>query len=472
MNSLGIVDYGIYNVVGGIVAMFGFINNAMSSATSRYITFAIGGTNEDLISKTFSTSILIHLCITLFILGLGETVGLWFFYSKLQIPEARISTASWVYQLSILSSMVMIISIPYNAVIIAYEKMSAFAYISIIDVIIKLIIAYSISFSPYDKLTTYAFLLLGAQIINSFIYIQYCIHKFKIIKLQFIIDKVLFKQMTGFAAWSLFGCTANIMYTQGLNIILNMFFGPVVNAARGIAVQVQNTINNFAVNFQTAVNPQIVKYYVQYDLCSMQNLMFRSSKFSFYLLLIISLPIFFETESILTLWLRNVPENTVIFLRLILVTTLIDTISNPIMKAADATGNIKRYHVIIGCTLIMIAPVSYIVLKFGGPSYSVFIVHICFCIIALFLRLLIIKPMILLSIKKFFNNVLFPIIKVSAISVIIPAVIVVNMEAGWVRLIVSCFSCILSVGISIFSLGLNPSEKQFLKSKVLAFLNK
>lgn len=472
LNTLGIEDYGIYNVVGGVVAMFGFINNAMTSATTRFITFALGENKLKVLKSIFNTSILIHLCIAVLIIIVGETIGLWFFYEKINIPLERVNAGFWVYQFSLLSAIIMIFSIPYNATIIAHEKMSAFAYITILDAILKLAVVFAIINSSYDKLVSYSFLILLTQIINCFVYLMYCIRKFPESHIKLEIHKKIFKEMLSFASWSLWGCTANIAYTQGVNIILNLFFGPVVNAARGIAVQVQNIINNFAVNFQTAVNPQIIKYHAQNDFNSMHSLIFRSSKFSFYLLLLVSLPLFFEADLVLLWWLNKVPENTALFLRLILITTILDTISNPIMKSVDASGKIKRYHMIIGGTLILIAPVSYLCLEMGAPAYSVFIVHICFCIIALILRLFIVKPLIDLSIEKYIKSVILPMFKVGLCSMIVPFILMAILEKSIISFMIMCFSCVISVTICIWALGLESNEKDFLITKIINFKNK
>lgn len=319
LNTLGVEDYGIYNVVGGVVAMFGFINSSMSSATQRYITFALGKGNFTNLQKVFSTTLQIHVLIAVIILILGETIGLWFMNEKMQIPTNRMDAAFWVLQCSILSTIVMIISVPYNADIIAHEKMSAFAYISILEAVLKLAIVYILLIGSFDKLILYAFLLLAVQILIRFCYSLYCNKHFKETKYKHVWDKTLFKEMTEFAGWSIFGNLSGVLFGQGLNMLLNVFFGPVVNAARAIALQVQCAIQQFVNSFQMALNPQITKTYARGELEEMHKLMFRSARFSFYLLFFLSLPVLFETNFILTIWLKTVPENTVIFLRIMIV---------------------------------------------------------------------------------------------------------------------------------------------------------
>lgn len=349
LNTLGVEDYGIYNVVGGIVAMFGFINGSMSSATQRYITFALGKGDKNRLQTVFSTTLQIHTLIAGVIVLLGETIGLWFLYNKMQIPADRMDAAFWVLQCSIIAAVVMIISVPYNADIVAHEKMSAFAYISILEVVLKLAIVYMLLVFSFDKLVLYAFLLLAIQILIRFCYSYYCNKHFEETKYKHVWDKALFKEMTGFAGWSMFGNLAAVLFGQGLNMLLNVFFGPVVNAARGIAVQVQNAVQQFVLNFQMALNPQITKTYAQGEMQEMHKLMYRSARFSFFLLFFLSLPVLFETKFILTVWLKIVPDNTVVFLRIMLCTSLIYTLSNPLIIANQATGKVRKYQAECKC---------------------------------------------------------------------------------------------------------------------------
>ena len=324
LQALGVEDFGVFNVVGGIVTMFTFINSAMVSSTQRYLNFELATGNESKLKSVFNTSVQIHAIIAITIIVLGETIGLWFLLEKLVIPEGRMTAAIWVYQCSILSCAVNIMSAPYNADIIAHEKMSAFAYISVLEVSLKLLIVYLLWLSPYDKLIVYAILTLMIQIIIRSIYSGYCHKHFTESKLVWQFNKPLFKEMSGFAGWSFVGNLASILFNQGLNMMLNIFFGPVINAARGIAVQVQSTVTQFVTGFQTAINPQITKNYAEGNLEQMHSLMFRSARFSFLLLYFISLPVLLETKFLLTIWLKEVPENTIIFTQFILINQLID----------------------------------------------------------------------------------------------------------------------------------------------------
>lgn len=472
LNTLGVSDYGIYNVVGGVVAMFGFINASMSSATQRYITFALGKNNMKNLQKVFSTALQIHFLIAVLIVLLGETIGLWFLYEKMQIPADRMDAAFWVLQCSILSTAVMIISVPYNADIIAHEKMSAFAYISILEVMLKLAVVYVLLLSPYDKLIFYAILILIVQLLIRFCYNSYCHKHFLESKYKHLWDKFLFKEMTSFAGWSMFGNLAGVLFGQGLNMLLNVFFGPVVNAARAVAVQVQNAIQQFVSNFQMALNPQITKTYAKSEMEEMHQLMFRSARFSFYLLFFLSLPFLFETNFILTIWLKTVPENTVTFLRIMICTSLIYSLANPLIVANQATGKVRKYQAVCGSILLMILPISYVCLKLGCPAYSVFIVHFIMESITQIVRMIMLRPLIGIKVSDYFINIYKKVAFVSILSLIAPFFVYKNLNDTTTRFFTVCIVCIISVSTVVYTIGLSKNERVFVKTKVGAMVNK
>ena len=472
LNTLGVSDYGIYNVVGGVVTMFGFINSSMTSATQRYITFALGKGDMTQLQKVFCTALQIHVFISVLIIVLGETVGLWFMYTQMQIPESRMDAAFWVLQCSIISTAIMIISVPYNADIIAHEKMSAFAYISILEVVLKLAVVFLLLVFSYDKLILYAFLILMVQLLIRFCYSYYCNRHFEESKYHHVWDKTLFKEMTGFAGWSMFGNLSGVLFGQGLNMLLNVFFGPVVNAARAVSVQVQGAIQQFVGNFQMALNPQITKTYATEKMDDMHKLMYRSARFSFYLLFFLSLPVLFETEFILTVWLKNVPENAVIFLRIMICISLIYTLSNPLMAANQATGKVKRYQAICGSILLMILPVSYVCLKLGCPAYSVFIVHFVMEFIAQLARMIILRPLIGIQVSDYIKNIYIKVLSVTGLSVVVPFIIYLNMTDSVLRFFTVCITCILSVGTVAYTVGLSSNERCFVKTKIIGFYNR
>lgn len=457
--TLGVVDYGIYNVVGGIVAMFGFLNGAMSSGTQRYLTFELGKSDSERLKKVFITSMNIHILMAVLVFVLAETVGLWFMYQEMKIPDDRFNASMWVYQCSVLSTMVMFVSVPYNATIIAHEKMSAFAYISILEVVLKLLIVYLLMIGDVDKLVLYAILMLAVQVAIRFTYNIYCRRHFEETAYRFEFDRPLFKEMLSFSGWNLWGNMASVAFTQGLNILLNIFFGPAVNAARGVAVQVQQAVHQFSMNFQTAINPQITKSYAVQDIEYMHSLIFRSSRFTFFLLLCICLPVFMEADFLLGLWLKEVPEYTAVFLRIILCVTIIDAVANPLMISAQATGRVKVYQTVVGGILLSILPVSYIVLKFGGNPQSVFIVHLVICAIAFTVRLFIIRPMIGLQINKYFKDVIMRCLLAGGTAFIVPLLLENFFEDTACTSVLLCVMSIVSAGISSFCIGMTPSER-------------
>ena len=470
LQTLGVEDYGISSVVGGVISMFTFINAAMVSSTQRYLNFELVRGDANQLRSVFSTSLQIHALIALAIIVLSETVGLWFLNEKLVIPEARMHAAMWVYQCSILSCAVSIMSTPYNAVIVAHEKMSAFAYISILDVSLKLLVVYLLVVLPFDKLIILAILNLLVQLFIRYIYTLYCHRHFPESYFQFRFNKTLFKEMFGFAGWSFWGNLAAILYTQGLNMMLNIFFGPIVNAARGIAVQVQSAVQQFVGGFQTALNPQITKNYASNNLPQMHSLMFRSARFSFLLLFFLSLPVLMETNFILTLWLKTVPDDAVIFTQIMICISLIYTTANPCIIANQATGKVKIYQMVVGGILLLILPISYVVLKLGAPAYSVFIVHFCIESLAQFSRMYMLRKLIHLPLWQYMKNIYIPIVSTVVIAIILPLVVRMQVAEGWLRFLAVGFTCVLSVGASSYFIGFTKQERVFFLDKSLRLL--
>lgn len=472
LNTLGEQDYGVYNVVGGVVAMFGFLNAAMTTSTQRYITYELSKGDFDRLRKIFATSVNIHIVISVLVLILVETVGVWFLYYKMDIPAERMDAAMWVLQLSALTTVIAIMSYPYNAVIIAHEKMSAFAYISVIEVVLKLAVVYLLVIWSFDKLILYAILIAGIQLLIRFCYSGYCAKHFPETSYFYCFDKQLFKEMLGFAGWNLYGNLAVILFSQGLNMLLNVFFGPVVNAARAVAVQVQGAIQQFSTNFQMALNPQITKTYALGNLDEMHRLVYRSSKFTFMLLLVLCLPIIIEAPFILNIWLGEVPEHTVIFLRLILITSIIDASSNSLMVSAQATGNIKKYQSVVGGILLFILPISYLVLKIGGAPWSVFVVHLSVCCIAFVFRLIIIASLINLNKGEYLRKVILKCFVITLLSVFITSFIYLFLEDSVTSSILAIVLSVCSSASVSFFVGLDFNERRMIVNKVAEFLNK
>lgn len=471
LETLGIEDYGIYNVVGGFVTMFAFLNGAMGASTMRYITYALGTGNNEELKNVFSTSIITHLIISLIVIVFAETIGLWFLINRLVIPPDQLFAAVIVFECSIFSTVLIIMSYPFYADIIAHERMSAFAYISIFEALAKLGIVYILLMSHSDRLILYAFLLLAVQVVVTGLYNIYCRRHFFESKFKINWNLKLIKEMFSFTGWNLWGGLAATLFGQGLNILLNLFFGPAVNAARGIAVQVQSSVNQFSLNFQTAINPQITKTYAAGEYSDMYSLICRSSKFTFLLLLALALPLAADINWILKIWLTEVPEYTNIFIVIMLGTTIIDGISNPLMIAVSATGKVKLYQSVVGGILLLIVPISYIVLKCGGAPYSVFIVHFSIAIIAFATRIIILNKQISLPIGQYLRTAVIPAIQVAVLAAVSAVIIkLCEIHFNVYPVLTILLIVIITCAISYF-LGLTKSEKGFLIERIVSMVH-
>ena len=476
LNVLGVSDFGVYSVVGGVVAMFGFLNMAMASATQRFLSFEIGTKNKEKLNKIFVIALNIHVAIAVIIFLLAETIGLWFINNKLNIDVSRLDAINWVYQFSIFSLMIRVMQVPFNALIIAREKMNVFAILSIVDVLLKLGVVYLLLLliSDYDKLILYGVLIFVATVLIFFMYGGYCLKKFSETKYTFFYDKILYKELISYSGWSLFGNIAAVARSQGSNVLLNIFFGTVVNAAFGITLQVNSAVKQFVSSFQVAINPQIIKTYAQGNFKQNHNLIFQGSKFSFYLLFIIACPIWLNIDFVLKLWLDTPPNYTSIFIRLAIINLLIDSISGSLMIGAQATGKIKWYQIFVGSLILLDVPITFLVFKnFDKPEYSYF-VTITITLLALFLRLYFLKNMINLKVISFLKNVLLKILSLTLISVTL-LYFVTKLEVfsdGWMLFL---FNSILAVIINIALIllfGFSKSEKEALKNMVLKKIKK
>ena len=470
--TLGIEDYGVYNVVGGFIGMLAFLNGAMSGCTQRFITVALGKGDETELKKVFSTCIITHAMIALLILILAETIGLWFVLNKLVIPADRMTAAMVVYQCSIATSMALVMSFPYNADIIAHERMSAFAYISIYEAFANLGIVYLLSIGNVDKLALYAILLLVVKISVILLYRFYCKRHFKETAFSILFDKKLFREMLSFTGWNLWGGLAGTLMGQGINILLNIFFGPAINAARGVAVQVQSAVHMFATNFQMALNPQLMKSYAAGEMQRMHMLLFRSAKFTFMLLLCLILPICLEIDYILGLWLKEVPEYANNFVVIMLVIVMIDSISNPFMTASAATGKVKVYQLVVGAILLLIVPVAYVALKLGGEPYTVFLVHLFIGLCAFVARLLIVRNLINMSVREYLIKALLPCLWIALPAVALSIMIKTFLPDGLLWAIVIAALSALFVLVLSYCLGLTRTERMFVNDKITTITKK
>ena len=472
LGILGVEDFGIYNVVGGVVAMFSVISGSLSAAISRFITYELGKGDKDKLIKIFSSSVTIQLGLGLIIFILAEAVGVWFLNNKMTIPASRIYAANWVFQLSILTFIINLISVPYNAAIIAHEKMSAFAYISILEVMAKLIIVYMLLWSPFDKLIFYAILMASVALIIRFVYGYYCRRHFEECTYHFIFDKELLKKMFGFAGWNFIGAASAVLRDQGGNIVINLFCGPAVNAARGIAYQVNSAISGFVSNFMMALNPQITKSYATGNKEYMMTLIYQGARLSFYILLILSLPVIINAHYILTLWLKIVPDHTTLFVQLVLIFAMSESISNPLITSMLATGIIRNYQIVVGGLQMMNLPISYILLRYGCIPETVLIVAICISQCCLVSRLYMLRGMIGLSIREYMNKVYFNVLAVTILSAIIPCILSYYLGETFINFIIICIVSVICTFTIIYLVGCDRNERQFVLSKIIAIKNK
>ena len=466
LKVLGVENYGIYNAIGGVVALFSFFNAAMATATQRYFSFELGH-NLNNLKKIFNAALNIHIGIAIFFFFLAETIGLWFINNKLNIPTDQTNTIKWVFHFSVLSFIVGILRVPFNALIIAHEKMITYAYLSIMEVILKLLIVYFLIIVPYNKLILYSFLIFFVTSIIGSIYIIYCYKNFKESKYKFIYDKNLYKELISYSGWNLFGNIAAISKSQGINILLNIFFGPILNAAYAISLQVQSAIRVFITNFQLAVNPQIIKNYASGEIKNMFFLINQSSKLSFILIYILSLPLLFDTEYILNLWLDTPPNYTTIFVLLITINLLIDSLSGPLMTGIQATGKIKYYQIIVGALLFLNLPISYFLIKHGEKPEIIFIVSIIISIFALIARLFFIKKLIKFPIVLYLKKVIARLIPIILLSLIIPYLICHYFSASFIRLIILLITSGLTILILLYFIGFEKKEREYLKKVIV-----
>lgn len=467
LQYLGINDYGIYNVVGGIVMMLAFITSSIGAATSRFITFELGK-NDGNVENLFRISSTIFYIFSIIVFLLAETMGLWFVSTKLNIPADRATAAMWVYQCSVITFIISLISIPYNALIIAYERMSAFAYISVYEAIAKLGIIFMLPFVSIDRLIFYAILLMLVQLSVRIIYASYSKKQFKEANGKWLWDKERSRELFVYAGWQISGHLAIVGYTQGINILLNIFFGPAVNAARAIATQVQSALSQFFGNFQTAIRPQVIKSYAQGDMQYMHSLILRAARLSFMLAILIGVPIFAFADYILNLWLMNPPKHVVAFVQITLIAGISNSLSQHTLMAIHATGNIKKFQLVEGACLLSIVPIAYVLLKFFNVAAEVVIVvYVTVEALTQFVRVALVYPKIDLPIKFFFTKVLAQSLLVLAICSLIAYIFILKAyPINFLQFMVCAGSMVILECIVIFLFGLDKNEKNLVSTKL------
>lgn len=468
LNTLGIEDYGVYSIVGGIVTLFSFFNGAMTSATQRFLAFDIGKNDLIQLKKTFNATLNIHIAISIFVFFLAETIGLWFVNYKLNLPIDRMTAVNCVYQFSVFTFLLSIAQVPYDALIVAREKMDIYAYMSFVEVILKLIIVYLLVVFNFDKLIFYSCLLFLVSFIVRMGHKYYCKRYYKESRYEFYFDRSFYKVLLSYSGWNLFGNIATVARGQGSNILLNLFFGTVLNAAYGISVQVQGTVQSFVANFQMAVNPQIIKQYAAGNKEQSLTLIFQSAKFSYFLLFLITCPIIYNIDFILELWLKDPPKYTAVFVNLSLINLLIDCISGPLMIGAQATGKIKWYQIIVGTLIFLNLPIAYVLLKTYNNPELVYYTSIVISLLSLVFRLFFLRVLIGISILKFCKSVISRIVMVTIVTIGVFAFFKykIGLVDCWFNFVLKSFILVFTMITAMLFIGFTKNEFRFLKNSV------
>ena len=473
LNVLGVEDFGVYNVVGGIVAMLSFLNSSLTTSTQRFLNYEMAQDDKTSLRAIFYNAEIAHLIIAVLSAVSIEIIGLWLLYNKLDIPETQFEAAVWVFHFSVLSFVITVISAPYNAAIIAHEKMSVYAYFSIIEVVLKLLIVYLLYVIPYNKLIVYGALQLLLCILIRIMYNIYCHKNFVECRGAHTFKPEILKKLFGFSGWMIFGCVSDTLSKQGVNILINIYFGSVLNASRAIAVQVQSAVHMFVTNFMTAVKPQIIKSYAAGQLDSMYRLVFSSSKLAFYLLLVLVAPILMYTDKILEIWLINVPEQCVIFTRLVLVELLITASYTPIAQINQASGKIKRYQIAISVIYVLNFILTYIAYEMGMPAYFTFIVSIAMAVFGLFARVYILKIENNFPLKEYLTKIIIPLIPPTIIICLVQYILKSSVNAeSLIGILATILLATIPTCFIIYFMGLNNQERGFVNNNIKAIYNK
>ena len=469
LQVLGVEDYGLYGVVGSVVAIFSIINGVLAAGTSRFLTFELGKGNAERLRKTFSASFAMHVGMACVIFLLLESIGLWFINYKMNIPEGREFAANVVYQLSILSCMFSLTQVPYSACIIAHERMSVYAYVGLVEALFKLVLVLCLLYVPLsDNLIAYAIILaiwsIGLQVFYRF----YCYKRFQEAHLMFCKEEAVYKEMLGYSLWDLLGQICGTGLNQGLNLLINIFFGVTINAARTVAYQVENVLTQFSGNFMTAVNPQIVKSYAKEDYQRFFELIYEAGKFSYFLLFLVSLPIFLEAEYILSIWLVEVPDLTVIFLRLMMVHTLLRVVVRPVINGVHATGDVKFLNLTSGLySVLTYLPAIYVLYKLGLPAWSCFLVQYFSGCVCTSLEVYSLYRKVRFNVIDYFLKVYVVAVSISLLAAIVPIAIMLSMNEGFIRLTVVIIMSIISTSFCVLYLGMTKHQREVVVASII-----
>lgn len=469
LNALGVVDYGIKNVVAGFVSMFAFLNASMSNGIQRYYNYTYGKEGEQSLTRVYNTALLIQFILAIIIVILLETIGLWYLNNKMVIPEERMATAQWIYQFAVISLVLVIMQIPYSASIMAHERMDYYAYVSLFDVAFKLGFALWLPHVQYDKLLIYGYYCLAASVISFILYFIYSKKNFKALRLQMAFHKELFKDMLSFSGWNIFGTFAYMLKNQGVNVLLNAFFGPVVNAARGVSNMIGTAIQGFQSNIVVAFRPQTVHSYAEGNFSRVKNLMFSLSKISYLLLFMLSMPVIIELPYILKIWIGEaVPEHTVPFTILILIIMILSSLNTPLSQVVHATGKMKKYQIGTSIVICAILPIAWLVLKLGGNPASVYIVSLVLTVFNQAVCMVLLKRIFLYSISEYMKKVIWPCVLVTVVSTIPPLLIHCFFVDSFLKLMIVAAIGVVGAALASYYLVMNAQEKEM----ILTFVRK
>lgn len=462
LSTLGIIDFGIYNAVGGIVAMMGFLNSSMSNAVQRYLSYEMGRGDNGKVCEVFNAALRAHAFIAIVVLVVMEIIGIWFLNEKLNIPPDRMQAARWVFHCSVVLTLFSIMQVPYNAMIISKEDMNIYAYISIVEAFLRLGIIYLLLFWSIDKLQLYGILSMLVSVLITLCYILYCIQRYEEVRIRAVVTQGSIRELTGFAGWNILGEMSWIFTIQGVTLLLNVFWGPAVNAARAVALQIDSAVTRFVTSFQMALNPQIIKNYAAQQTAETLKLFYRGTRFSYYLLLLLSLPLLFEMDCLLSLWLKEVPPLTVCFCQLAIITSLVQCTSNLFATIAKAYGRIRNYQLVVSLLIGMNFPLAYLMSYLGCDVRLVVSATILVQICVLVARMLLAKRMIPYSIRNFTISVLLPLLCVSVVSCIIPFFISSYWPMSLSRCVCNIILTVLGTLVAVCGLGLEREERRLL----------
>lgn len=468
--NLGVSDFGLYNVIGGFISMFYMVTSSMSASISRFLTFELGKKDIKRQILTFSTSVNIQIILSLIVLLIGETLGLWFVNNKMSFEPERLFAANIVYQLAVFSFISELVGIPYYSSVVAHERMNFYAYITIFNVILKLVIAFMIAISPIDKVVFYALCMLLTGVLTQFSYFLYCRKKFYECRYKLVYDGKIFRQMFSFGGWSFLSSVSSMMRGQGVNILLNMFYGTVVNAAYGIARQIDGTVKAFSNNFIMALNPQITKSYAEGDKGHARALVYKGTKYSFLLLFMIAFPVMMETKSFLDIWLVSAPDYSVVFVQLTLILALVEVLLKPMWTLNNATGDVMMYQIIMSVSQFMVLPICYIMLKLGYNPYSTMYVTIGAELVTLYPRIWVNRKNTGVTLMDYNREIIFRLAPVVFFAFIGCSMLSMCMHPSIVRILLIFVCSTLVIAITSYSFALNKQERKFFVNSISKLL--